>query len=205
MLVDTFHILGVILEFGFTALKEFCGDPEKPETVPPLCYRRFDKIVADVPNKTKVIDDTLMWAPSIEDSFHQAVEWLDLCGRQGIVLNPEKFVFAKQTVTFAGFEITPETVRPCHQSLEAIKSFPAPKNLTDIRSWFGLINQVFYAFASANKMSPFRSLLKPGSHFEWTQELDKLFEETKQTIIDEIHEGVEIFDKEKPVYLATDL
>ncbi|GFO50206.1 enzymatic polyprotein [Plakobranchus ocellatus] len=74
--------------------------------------RRFDEVVSDIDNKTKVIDDTIMWSPSIEDSFLQAAKWLDLCGRNGIILNPSKFSFAKETVNFAGFEITPTTVRP---------------------------------------------------------------------------------------------
>ena len=40
------------------------------------------------------MDDVLIWADSIEDSFSQTVQWLDICGRNGIVLNSEKFVFA---------------------------------------------------------------------------------------------------------------
>ncbi|KAK3884222.1 hypothetical protein Pcinc_011498 [Petrolisthes cinctipes] len=53
-------------------------------------------------------------------------------------------------------------------------------------------------------MQPFRHLLKPGSHFEWTKELDHLFEESKSVIIHEIQKGVEIFDKTRPTCLATD-
>ena len=111
--------------------------------------RRFDEIVADIPNKTKCIDDTLLWADSIEESFHQAVQWLDRCGRNDITLHPSKFTFAAD-VEFAGFEITNDSVRPCEKYLNTITNFPTPKNLTDIRSWFGLINQVSYTFASAD-------------------------------------------------------
>ena len=166
--------------------------------------RRFDEIVADIPRKTKCVDDTLMWSDSIQEAFFQAVEWLDTCGRQGITLNPSKFVFAKDTVEFAGFEITPTTVRPCPSYLTAIQNFPTPRNITDIRSWFGLINQVSYAFASAERMLPFRQLLKPGTRFMWTDQLDSLFEESKSLIISEIHRGVEIFDKSRLTCLATD-
>ena len=166
--------------------------------------RRFDEIVSDIPNKTKCIDDTLMWSNTIEESFHQAARWLDICGNNGIVLNPTKFQFSRTTVEFAGFEITPTTVRPCARFLEAILNFPTPNNITDIRSWFGLINQVSYAFAVAKRMSPFRALLKPGSCFEWTEELDNIFKESKGKIVAEIQKGVEIFDKNRPTCLATD-
>ena len=166
--------------------------------------RRFDEIVAGFPHKTTCIDDTLLWSESIEEAFYQVVNWLDLCGRNGVILNPTKFVFSRTTVEFAGFEVTPTTVRPCPRQLEAIQNFPTPQNITDVRSWFGLINQVTYAFASAPHMQPFRNLLKPETPFEWTTQLDQLFEESKAEIIKEIHTGVEIYDKSKPTCLATD-
>ena len=140
----------------------------------------------------------------METAFFHAVDWFDACARNGVTVNPEKFVFASETVEFAGFEITPTTVRPCKKSLEAILSFPTPQNITDMRSWFGLLNQVAYAFSVAEHMQPFRHLLKPGTLFQWTPELDKLFEESKLAIVREIEEGVRIFDMSKPTCLATD-
>lgn len=166
--------------------------------------RRFDEIVADVPNKVKCIDDALLWSDSLEEAFHHIVQWLDICGRNGITLNPSKFQFAKQSVEFAGFLVTPNSVQPCPRFLEAIEHFPTPKSVTDVRSWFGLINQVAYAFASADHMLPFRDILKPNNKFEWTDELEKIFQESKKVIIKEIRHGVEIFDKSKPTVLATD-
>ena len=56
--------------------------------------RRFDEIIAQMKDKTKLIDDTLMWADSIEKSFFQVCEFLTLCGENGITLNPRKFQFA---------------------------------------------------------------------------------------------------------------
>ena len=166
--------------------------------------RRFDEIASDVPNKTKCIDDTIMWSGSITAAFHQAVEWLQLCGNNGITLNPSKFVFAQDNVEFAGFEITPTNVRPSRKFLESILDFPTPANITDIRSWFGLVNQVAYAFAAAERMLPIRALLKPGTTFTWNDDMQSLFEESKSVIISEIEEGVRIFDASRPTCLATD-
>ena len=104
--------------------------------------RRYDEITSSIPNKTKCIDDTLLWSDTIEDSLFQAANWLDTCGRHGITLNPEKFRFSADTVEFAGFEITNDAVRPCKRYIRAISDFPTPQSLTDIRSWFGLVNQV---------------------------------------------------------------
>ena len=166
--------------------------------------RRFDEIVSHVPNKTKCVDDTLLWSDNLSDSFKQLVDWLDLCGCHGIILNPDKFVLRAHTVEFAGFEITADNVRPCRKFLNAIRNFPTPANLTDMCSWFGLINQVSYAYAITDCMLPFRQLLKPGTQFHWNDTLNQLFEESKAVIASEIEKGVRIFDKSKPTCLATD-
>ena len=166
--------------------------------------RRYDEIVADITQKTKCIDDALLWADDIEESFWQAINWLEVCGKNGVTLNPQKFVFAADDVEFAGFEITLTDVRPCDKYLQTIREFPTPKNRTDIRSWFGLVNQVSYAFSMTERMEPFRRYLKPCTTFVWDEEMDSIFTESKQVIIAEIEKGVRIFDKLKPTCLATD-
>ena len=61
-----------------------------------------------------------------------------------------------------------------------------------------------YAFAVTEHMLPFRQSLKPGTPFKLDSELSKLFEESKSVMIEEIEEGVRIFEKFQPNYLATD-
>ena len=94
-----------------------------------------------VPNgKKKTIFDAWNGYHSGPICFFQAVLCLDTFGRNGITLNPDKFVFGADTVTFAGFEITLTNVRPCKTFIHSILDFPTPTNITDIRSWFGLVN-----------------------------------------------------------------
>ncbi len=123
-----------------------------------LWRRIYQSIVAHIGNKTKCIDDALLWAPDITTAYHQAAEWLDVCGHNGITLKPTKFRFAKDEVEFAGFDITNSTVKPSCKYLKSITEFPTPRNLT---SWFGLVNQVSYALSLTAAMAPFCSLLRP--------------------------------------------
>ena len=127
--------------------------------------RRFDEIVNDFPNKTKCINDTCLWADTLEESFFQTCRRLDICGRQGIVQKPENFVFSYDTVEFASFVITPTDIQPSDKHIRAIRDLPTPQNITDTRSWFGLINQVSYCDSLRNDMAPFREHLKPSSTF----------------------------------------
>ena len=163
-------------------------------TLPQVTATPDDMMKLSLPFQTKQNVLTIP-ADIIEESFFQAAHWLDICGRHGITLNPKKFRFAQNEVEFAGFEITNDTVRPCKKYLRAISDFPIPQSLTDVRSWFGLVNQVSYAFSMAETMLPFRELLKPNNQFKWNDALQQAFEKSKQTIIKEIHNGVQIFDK----------
>ena len=87
------------------------------------------------------MDDTILWSANIEEALFQAVKWLDICGNNGITLNPEKYVFAADSIEFAGIEISPTSVRP-GPSLRGptIEKFPTARNITDIRSWHDLVN-----------------------------------------------------------------
>ena len=166
--------------------------------------QRFDAIIADFKNKVKCVDDTCMWANSIEAAFHQTCKWLDLCAKNGITLNPKKFQFAQDSVEFAGLTITPTNVKPSTKFLESIQNFPEPKDITGARAWFGLVNQGAYAFAMAKRMQPFRHLLKPKVPFKWTAELSQIFQESKQVIIGEMKEGVRLFEPSRTTCLTTD-
>ena len=41
----------------------------------------------------------------------------------------DKFVFGKDTVECAGFEISLTSVNPCSKVLQSIKDFPTPRNV----------------------------------------------------------------------------
>ena len=88
---------------------------------------------------------------------------------------------------------------------EAILNFPTPTNITGVRSWLGLVNQVSYAFSQAEAMAPFRELLcTKDRKFYWDATLDKLFEESKRKIVRKIEEGVKTFKMNRATFLSTD-
>jgi hypothetical protein len=87
-----------------------------------------------------------------------------------------KVEFAKETVEFAGFKITMEGIKPTNKYVEAIKNFPTPTNISEVRGWFGLINQVTYSFVKTEHMAPFRHILSQYTPFQWNNDLDKITE-----------------------------
>ena len=167
--------------------------------------KRFDDITVDMPRKTRIIDDTILWDTSIESSFWHTLEYISHCATNGIVFNPKKFAFGRDEVDFGGFTITKDGVRPTASMINAIAQFPTPTNITGVRSWFGLVNQVAYAFAQAEIMAPFRELLSTKrKKFYWDDTLDHIFEESKKQIISLIEEGVKSFEIGRPTCISSD-
>ena len=141
----------------------------------------------------KCIDDTILWSDSIEQNFYKVCEFLTKCSNAGMVFNQAKFQFSEKEVDYLGFTISDQGIRPQDQFLDSIRNFPTPKNITDVRSWFGLINQVSYSFATAPAMAPFRHLLSAKIPFYWSEELQASFDASKEEIIQQCNKGVRSF------------
>ena len=168
--------------------------------------KRFDQITKHFLRLLRCIDDSLLHDPvaDIEQHWWRVIEFLETCGNSGVVLNFEKFQFCLPTVEFAGFRISEDNVEPLPKYLNAIREYPTPTNISDIRSWFGLVNQVSHYAVLRDIMEPFRKFLSPKCTFEWTDELNELFIKSKALIISAIEEGVKIFDMFKRTCLRTD-
>lgn len=165
---------------------------------------RMDIITSEVPRMKKCVDDSLLYDTSIQEQFFRVCEYLELCSNHGIIFNPKKFQFSAPTVQYLGFEVTMDGIKPTQTFLENIRTFPTPRNITDVRSWFGCIAQISFAFSTSTVMAPFRHLLSSKAQFQWTRELEEAFQASKEEIIRQCIQGVQSFDVNLPTALATD-
>ena len=171
---------------------------------------RTDEVLASVPGSPevvdyeKIVDDVITWSPDIERAFFRVCNILSHCAKAGMVFSAPKFVFGSKEVEYAGFLVGEDSIQPTPKYIQHILDFPTPQSISDIRSWFGLINQVAYAFSKGTIMAPFRELLKQNTKFEWTSELDKVFEMSKLEIVKLVKDGVKMFDQELVTCLSTD-
>ena len=182
----------------------YCRGPQGYHGTGDAYTRRFDDITKDEQRYRRCIDDGMLYDDDIESAFWHVFDHIKLCADNGIVFNKEKFKFARETVEFAGFEVTNEGYRPSARIIAAIRDFPTPKNITDVRSWFGLVNQVAYAFAQSRVMQPFKTLLQKRQPWFWNPTLEEVFQKSKVEIVRLVEQGVYAYDLQKPTCLATD-
>ena len=166
--------------------------------------RCFSAILADFERKERCVDDTIFYDGTLQQHWWKTIEFLAQVRQAGIVPNHDKFQFAKRSIDFAGFYISESAVEPLSKYLNAIKNFLTPKNITDIRSWFGLVNQVAHYAQLRDILAPFKPFLSPKRQLQRSDELDKAFSDFKTAIADAIRNSVEIFDSNRRPCLQPD-
>ena len=94
---------------------------------------------------------------------------LKRCDDYNITLNPAKCQFAEEKVDFCGFTVSSDGYTVDDKKLRVVKDFPQPSNITDLRSFLGLVNQLgSFSTEIATAAEPLRQLLKPRNAWLWT-------------------------------------
>ena len=183
---------------------QMCVAPQGWCTSGDAYTRRYDDLIKDVTNVVKQIDDTLLWADSVEDSYRRTVEYLKLVGNYGIIINKKKFVFAETEVDYAGFRITKDKVKPLEKNLNAIRDFPIPTNIAGVRSFYALANNLNFSTKVKEIIGDFRHLLSPRAPFNWDEDMTKKFKEVTASLVEQARDGVAQFDMKRWTVLETD-
>ena len=105
--------------------------------------RQSDRIVEGLRWAKKIVDDTLIWAPTHEELIKRIEIVLERCDNIGVTISIKKFEIG-QDILFAGYRVTKDGIRPDPEKTLAIRKFPEPKEVTGIRSFLGLANQLTF-------------------------------------------------------------
>jgi len=102
---------------------------------------RSDRTIEGVPNCHKIVDDILICADSEADLLQKTKTVLSKCRELSITISRKKVEYGPD-INFAGFHLSRDGIRPDASKTKAIADFPTPKNVTDLRSFMGLANQL---------------------------------------------------------------
>ena len=69
-----------------------------------------------------------------------------LMATHGVIQNPDLFQFALREVKYVGVWVTADSIKPTDIKLQAICSFKRPTNISEVRSWFGLVELLSFGF-----------------------------------------------------------
>ena len=130
---------------------------------------RSDRAVAEFLGTwlLKIVDDMAIQGSTLQEVFLRLRMVLEKCREAGIKLSLSKLKVGRQ-IKFAGFIIGPDGISPDQEKLAAIRHFPTPKNVTDLKSFLGLANQLGHFVPDlAQSTLHLRQLLKKDMSFLW--------------------------------------
>ena len=104
--------------------------------------KRLDQILVELEGVAKATDDFLVHGKDVEEHDRRMHALLKRLEENKVTLNLGKCVFHQNEVDFLGQHISAEGVQPIKNKLEAITNYKAPQNITELRKFMGMAQQL---------------------------------------------------------------
>ena len=128
-------------------------------------------------------DDILIYSKSLDEHMDHLHAVFNALRDARLFANLEKCIFCTERVSFLGYVVTPQGIEVDETKIEAIKSWPVPQTITQVRSFLGLAGfyrrfvKDFSTFAA-----PLNELTKKGVVFHWGKTQEKSFDTLKDKL-----------------------
>ncbi|TLM25049.1 RNA-directed DNA polymerase, partial [Acinetobacter baumannii] len=104
-------------------------------------FQRFvDEMLRGLDFTYAYIDDLLIFSKDEEAHKKHLHQLFSRLQKYGMVINTGKCVFGVPKITFLGYSISAEGTKPLPSKVEAIKTFPVPKTVRELRRFLGMVN-----------------------------------------------------------------
>ena len=124
------------------------------------------------------MDDVLVANDTEAEHLSTLEEVLARLEQYGVRLNKAKCKFMLPSVEYLGYHISGDGVRPTQEKLQAIVDAPAPKDVSQLKSFLGLVNYYSKFLPHlANTLAPLYALLKKHQQWCWGAEQEELSRE----------------------------
>ena len=141
--------------------------------------RKLDAIFLSIPGVTGIADDMIIYGKTDQEHDQHLVNFLEVCRKNTLTLNPDKMQFRLPQVSFFGHQWSARGLSPDPKKIAAVKWMELPQDMEMMRSFLGLVNYL-------NRFSPhLAELSKPlrqNVEFELTESVHVAFSLTKEEI-----------------------
>ncbi|XP_078506170.1 uncharacterized protein LOC144763964 [Lissotriton helveticus] len=163
---------------------QFCLLPFGLASAAAVFQRLMSEMFAHNPNKVVFQDDILIFTKTKNEHNRAISEVFKVLENTGVTLQKSKCVFKAKEIEYLGHVISEKGIKPRPGLVKSIIKASAPQNREQLMSFLGLCE--FYAkFMKdyAKTTECFRSLLKKGAVFVWSEECKKGFQVIKDHIL----------------------
>ena len=153
-------------------------------SAPSLFQRIMENILQGLPGVSVYIDDILVTGKTIEEHLSNLKAVLTRLEESGIKLKRNKCSFLLPSVEYLGHHISADGVQPTPEKVEAVQKAPAPKDVSQLKSFLGVVNY-YSKFLSdlSSTLAPLYTLLQKDTKWSWGTAQQKAFVEVKKLLL----------------------
>ena len=150
---------------------------------PALWQRTIDSILTNFPGVCCFVDDILVAAKTESEHLNRLIAVFKRLHDNDVHIKPEKCVFLTKEISYLGFKITDKGLFKTDEKIRAIKESQAPTNVSEVRSFLGLVT--FYSKFALNlstMTAPIYQLTRKNVPFDWNEACQNAFKSLKQEL-----------------------
>ena len=188
-----------------TPVGRFCctRGPYGLSSMQEIFSKKMDIVIEGLKGVVKSTDDFLVYAKTKKELEDRTEKLLERFEKYGVTVNVRKCLFERKEMDFLGHRITKDGIRPLQSKMEAIRNFPQPTNITELRRFMGMANQMAkFSPKLAESSAPLRDLLSSKNSWLWTSTHSEAFEAVKEVIMSP--ETLRLYDPSRPTKIRVD-
>ena len=170
---------------------------------PSIFQRTMENLLQGLPGVCVYLDDILVSGGSTEEHLRNLEAVFTRLEQAGLRVKRSKCSFMLSSVEYLGFRISAEGLQPTTEKVRAVHSAPAPENVTQLKSFLGLINYYGKFLPDLSEvLAPMYRLLQKETTWSWGQAQTKAFQKVKAMLTSDcvlVH-----YDPTKELLLACD-
>ena len=129
------------------------------------------------------LDDIIVMGRNFDEHIKNLKDVLQQLSSSGLKLNPKKCSLFQREVKFLGHHVTPEGISTDKEKIQAVRDWPQPRNLHELRSFLGLCTY-YRRFVPnfANIAACLHRLTQKGQRFQWGNDQEEAFRKLKDML-----------------------
>ena len=100
----------------------------------------MDRVGGDLDFIFIYLDDVLIASMTLDEHVKHVETLFDRLEQYGLVVNPDKCIFAVPELEFLGHHISAAGSAPLPEKVEAVAAFPQPSTVLDLMQFTGMVN-----------------------------------------------------------------
>ncbi len=132
--------------------------------------RQVHQVLDHAKGTACIQDDIVVYGQSTREHDENLKRVLDKLSANGVTLNRDKCEFRKTEITVVGHVVGKDGVKADPSKVSAVQEMPEPTNITELRSFLGMVNQLGKFLPDVSSVTePLRALLSTKAEWCWDE------------------------------------